>query len=101
VVVATTATFVPPAETSNINDRSPKAVVSASVIPVELYLLSNRSASIASTIRPGVPIDANERPKQLLRRNATAERLWNCFRHSSTDHFREHSPSALIAPVEN
>jgi hypothetical protein len=99
VVVATTASFVPPADTSNIKDRSPKAVVRASVIPTELYLLSHTNESIISRIRPGIPIEANERPKQLLRRKARAERLWNCFKHSLTDHFLEHSPSVLIAPA--
>ena len=101
MVVATTATFVPPADTSNIEDWSPKAVVRASVIPVELYLLSHRSERMVASIRPGIPIDAKDRPKQLLRRKASAERLWNCLRHSLTGHFLEHSPSVVIAPAEN
>jgi hypothetical protein len=99
VVVATTATFVPPAKTLNIKVLSPKAVVRASVIPAEPYRLSKTNESIVSRIRPGSPSDVKEKPRQFLRRNATAERVWNCFKHSFTDHFLEQSPSVLIAPV--
>ena len=98
VLVATTATFVPPATALNNGELSPNADFRALVIPVELYLLSVVNDIKASRNLRRTLIDISGRPKHRLLRKARLERAWNCLRHSSTVHLFTKSPRITKAP---
>jgi hypothetical protein len=100
IVAATTATFAPPQDCSNIDCVSPKADTKASVIPDELYLQSVAKESTISKNWRNMPRDLSCTPRNRLPRNATPERFWNCVIHSFTDHFFEKSPRMIKAPGE-
>jgi hypothetical protein len=77
VVVATTATLVPPAGDSNNRDSSPKADINAFVIPAGLYLLSVvKDITTSRHLRANFD-DAKGRAKQPLFLNAVVERATN------------------------
>ncbi len=93
VVVATTATLVPPQGDWNSEDASPKVDFKALLMPDELYRLS--VAKEKSKFKNCGALEYHLFLKTIL------DKCKNCLIHSSTGHLLTKSPSRINAPEKN